>query len=65
MKTERKYMLERDKFGTFYHVYSLDDDFIEAYSRDELSFLGIPQEVFQATKKGPVTFKLTFEAHEN
>ena len=62
MKTERKFMLQRDKFGTLYDVYGLDDDFIEVYSRDELSFLGVPQEVFQATKEGPVTFKLTFEA---
>ena len=62
MKTERKFMLQRETSGNFFSVYGLVDDFIELFSRNELSFLGVPQEVFEATRKGPVTIKLTIEA---
>ena len=53
--------MERDKYGMYYTVCGNGDDFVNIFSRDELSLLGVPQEAFEASRKGPVTFKLTFE----
>ena len=51
----------QDKYGVFYHITCLDDKTREVFDREELCFIGVPENVIEAGSQGPVTFKLTFE----
>ena len=61
MKTEKQFSMYQDKYGVFYHITCLDDKTREVFDREELCFIGVPENVIEAGSQGPVTFKLTFE----